>query len=127
VLGDPFWLERAACRDANPDWFVISHNTQGQDALNALARAICRRCPVRADCEEWGTDRLRGLIYGGNCHPPAPRNRHAAPGPEGTTRTCAAPDCSQEFTPRMPQHRYHSRKCQNRVYPPQRTSRQAAA
>jgi len=40
------WKERAACRGADPEIFV-------SDAHEEQAKAICRMCPVIADCYEY--------------------------------------------------------------------------
>lgn len=54
------WREYAACRHHNPNlWFP---STVGTSAMSARAKAICRDCPVQADClthalsadERWG-------------------------------------------------------------------------
>jgi WhiB family redox-sensing transcriptional regulator len=44
AVRDPHWRDRAACRDLDPDLFFQFHNP------SASTVAICRRCPVHADC-----------------------------------------------------------------------------
>lgn len=43
-LPPPAWMDRAACLDANPEWW---HPVAANDDTSA---AICRECPVRVDC-----------------------------------------------------------------------------
>ena len=42
-MSDPFWRERAACRDADPDMFFDA-------AHRDAAQAVCARCPVTDEC-----------------------------------------------------------------------------
>ena len=42
----PAWMDRAACLDADPEWW---YPVAASDDTSA-ARAICRECPVRVDC-----------------------------------------------------------------------------
>ena len=45
-------MGHAACRDHDPDLFTIE---QGDDpAKTVKAKIICRTCPVRGECLEWG-------------------------------------------------------------------------
>ena len=54
-VGHEGWWERAACRgqDAGfffaPSWFETRDEKQGREAV---AKAICGRCPVRESCLE---------------------------------------------------------------------------
>lgn len=43
----PEWMTRAACRDANPEWFYPK-STLSPEAQQALR--ICRGCPVAEEC-----------------------------------------------------------------------------
>jgi WhiB family redox-sensing transcriptional regulator len=47
------WWERGACRTVPPQIFDVPdfHRAQARDWSEA--RAVCARCPVRAECLEW--------------------------------------------------------------------------
>lgn len=63
LLPDRPWLAQAACRDKSPDIFFYrstEHLTKGP-----IARAICARCPVRAECAEWGIRHEEFGVWGG--------------------------------------------------------------
>lgn len=49
------WRERALCREEDPETFfpVGRSDSAGYRITEAEALAICRRCPVLADCREW--------------------------------------------------------------------------
>jgi WhiB family redox-sensing transcriptional regulator len=66
IGGDPFevlaferWMQRAACREVDPELF---YPETGQYHQSRAARRICGNCPVNEDClahamktrEEWG-------------------------------------------------------------------------
>ncbi len=56
------WRERAACRDADPElFFPISEVGPGARQV-AAAKAVCARCPVRAQCLRYALD--NGLDHG---------------------------------------------------------------
>ena len=58
------WAERAPCAQADPEaWFP----DKGQRELTQLAKRICARCPVRAQCLEYalaGADTWGGIATG---------------------------------------------------------------
>jgi WhiB family transcriptional regulator, redox-sensing transcriptional regulator len=58
------WAERALCAQADPDaWFP----DKGHRELARLAKRICARCPVRAQCLEHalsGADTWGGIATG---------------------------------------------------------------
>ena len=63
------WQQRAACRGEDsthffaPGYFEKRHE---KDAREAVAKAICARCPVRPDCLEYALDvRETHGIWGG--------------------------------------------------------------
>jgi WhiB family redox-sensing transcriptional regulator len=60
------WRHRAACRDQDPELF-FPVSDMGPGARQAkLAKAVCARCPVRAQCLEYALDNgLDHGIYGG--------------------------------------------------------------
>lgn len=60
------WRHRAACRDEDPELF-FPIGTSGP-ALEQVeqAKAVCRRCPVAAECLTWALDRPEEYgIWGG--------------------------------------------------------------
>ncbi|MFF8595111.1 WhiB family transcriptional regulator [Streptomyces sp. NPDC015220] len=69
------WLERGACRSEDPELFF----PPGEGALSLLrmeqARAVCRRCPVLAECRAFA---LRNSEYDGIWGGMTARERRAA-------------------------------------------------
>ncbi|GAA5152606.1 MULTISPECIES: WhiB family transcriptional regulator [Amycolatopsis] len=56
------WQERAACRDEDPElFFPVSEMGPGARQV-AQAKAVCARCPVRAECLQYALD--TGLDHG---------------------------------------------------------------
>ncbi|GHF47645.1 WhiB family redox-sensing transcriptional regulator [Amycolatopsis bartoniae] len=56
------WQERAACRDEDPElFFPVSAMGPGARQV-AQAKAVCARCPVRAECLQYALD--TGLDHG---------------------------------------------------------------
>lgn len=57
------WRELAVCRDVDPELFfpVAEPGTSLYRREVARAKAVCRRCPVVAECLEWA---LTDLPYG---------------------------------------------------------------
>lgn len=53
------WTEHAACKGMDPDLFFPA---RGDDC--DTARAVCRTCPVMAECREYGMAERFG-VYGG--------------------------------------------------------------
>lgn len=60
------WRHRAACRDEDPElFFPVSDIGPGARQV-AEAKAVCARCPVRAQCLDYAmTNRLTDGIFGG--------------------------------------------------------------
>ena len=60
---DEAWRERAACRDVDdPElFFPAAESGPARDAQVAAAKAVCARCPVRAECL---TEALARIPYG---------------------------------------------------------------
>jgi WhiB family redox-sensing transcriptional regulator len=48
----PDWPRRAACREADPDLFHDRENESepARERREKRAKAVCARCPVRAEC-----------------------------------------------------------------------------
>ncbi|WP_236789095.1 WhiB family transcriptional regulator [Amycolatopsis sp. GM8] len=56
------WQEQAACRDEDPElFFPVSQMGPGARQV-AQAKAVCARCPVRAECLQYALD--AGLDHG---------------------------------------------------------------
>ena len=47
------WREHAACRDEDPELFFPTGTTGPALAQVEQAKAVCRRCPVTAQCLQW--------------------------------------------------------------------------
>jgi WhiB family redox-sensing transcriptional regulator len=47
------WLDRAACRDVDPELFFTVGTGVLAERQVTRAKAVCRRCPVRAECLGW--------------------------------------------------------------------------
>jgi WhiB family redox-sensing transcriptional regulator len=50
------WREKAACLDEDPDLFFPIGNTGPALLQIEQAKAVCRRCDVRATCLRWALD-----------------------------------------------------------------------
>ena len=61
------WVERAACRDSDPELFfpVTGHETPAYARQVEQARQVCRRCPVLDECRTWALDHLPYGVAGG--------------------------------------------------------------
>ena len=60
------WRHRAACRDEDPELFFPLSEMGPGARQTAQAKAVCARCPVRAECLEYALDNaLDHGIYGG--------------------------------------------------------------
>lgn len=52
------WMDSALCAQVDPDlWFP------NQGGVAREAKDVCRRCPVRVECAEYGADELG--VWGG--------------------------------------------------------------
>jgi WhiB family transcriptional regulator, redox-sensing transcriptional regulator len=60
------WRHRAACRDEDPELF-FPVGTSGPALLQITeAKAVCRRCPVNAECLNWAlTSGQDAGVWGG--------------------------------------------------------------
>jgi WhiB family transcriptional regulator, redox-sensing transcriptional regulator len=60
------WQARAVCRDVDPELFFPSAEAGPAYARQVAAgKAVCARCPVRAECLAWALERLPYGIAGG--------------------------------------------------------------
>lgn len=96
-LAAPYWFDRAACKDADPEIFfplAIDHPDRAE-ARKAAAEALayCRSCPAAAECRQWAITQGCGHgVFGGLL----PAERRAAARREESTwlrrcRWCRAP------------------------------------
>lgn len=62
-MSPPDWIQRAVCRSVDPDlWYPDKGDSVGSRA----AIAICRSCPVRAQCLAYALDHgERFGVWGG--------------------------------------------------------------
>ncbi|WP_433471098.1 WhiB family transcriptional regulator [Saccharomonospora azurea] len=56
------WWHSAACRDEDPELFFPVSNMGPSAQQTARAKAVCARCPVRAECLSYALD--NGLDHG---------------------------------------------------------------
>lgn len=62
-LPKPEFFEQAACRHEDPElFFPVSHVGTANRKQIERARAVCDRCPVKADCLTYALD--HGLTHG---------------------------------------------------------------
>lgn len=60
------WVERALCRYVDPElFFPTAESGPVYEAQVAEAKAVCARCPVRAECLDWALGELPYGIAGG--------------------------------------------------------------
>jgi WhiB family redox-sensing transcriptional regulator len=69
-MGDFDWMEQAACRHTNGDWYAQTTNTvwgvTDYTAATAHALAVCHTCPVEQECLTHAlTYRERFGVWGG--------------------------------------------------------------
>ncbi|GAA2107735.1 hypothetical protein GCM10009802_03040 [Streptomyces synnematoformans] len=58
------WRDDAACRDEDPDLFFPVGNTGPFLLQIEEAKAVCRRCPVSADCLAYALDTNQAGVWG---------------------------------------------------------------
>ena len=121
------WREQSACKDdPTPDlWFVAPSDRHGI----AAAKAICRRCPVAAEClaEAMANPSIVG-VWGGTTEnqraklraamPRQPKGiRHGTPGGHRTHRSRGEESCGPcTAAARAQNARYNQRKTAKRRY-----------
>ncbi|MFJ1896165.1 MULTISPECIES: WhiB family transcriptional regulator [unclassified Streptomyces] len=60
------WRERAACREEDPDLFFPIGTTGPALVQTEDAKAVCRGCPVRAECLRWALENGQDTgVWGG--------------------------------------------------------------
>jgi WhiB family redox-sensing transcriptional regulator len=90
--GSSGWMSRGACLSQDPElFFPIAAKGAGLRQINA-AKAVCRRCAVRAACLSYGLETWQDGIWGGTTWEerlamreppdwPGPREAGCPPGP----------------------------------------------
>lgn len=74
------WRARAACRDVEPDlFFPTAVNGAALAAAERRALAVCRMCPVVADCRSWAVVEQPHGIAGGLTEDERRRARQTMP------------------------------------------------
>lgn len=80
------WRNRAVCRSENSELFFPIGNTGPALLQIEEAKAVCRRCPVMADCLEWAIEKRQDDgVWGGlsederRAHPARRNKRKTAP------------------------------------------------
>ena len=62
----PEWLYEAACRGVDPDLFFPDGESRVARKRTSVAKAVCGRCPVKAQCLQWALENDERLgIWGG--------------------------------------------------------------
>ncbi len=60
------WIERARCRDEDPDLFFPTGTTGPAMEQTERAKALCRSCPVVRECLAWALDTCQDAgVWGG--------------------------------------------------------------
>ena len=50
------WRHEAACRDKDPDIFFPDGSASSAPIEAAMAKAVCRNCPVMRRCLDWAIE-----------------------------------------------------------------------
>ena len=50
------WRHEAACRDKDPDIFFPDGSASSAPIEVAMAKAVCRNCPVMRRCRDWAIE-----------------------------------------------------------------------
>ncbi len=60
------WMSHGACGQADPELFFPAEAVTGPAARQAeVAKAVCGRCPVRANCLSYALEAMPEGIWGG--------------------------------------------------------------
>jgi len=60
------WMSRGACQQADPELFFPAETVTGPAARQAeVAKAVCGRCAVRANCLSYALEAMPEGIWGG--------------------------------------------------------------
>jgi WhiB family transcriptional regulator, redox-sensing transcriptional regulator len=60
------WMSRSACKRADPELFFPSATDAAAPARAMAAKAVCARCPVRAECLAFAlATRQKDGVWGG--------------------------------------------------------------
>lgn len=102
------WAEHAECRGMDP---AVFHPDPSDKPAIARAKAICARCPVKAECRDYAIDAgekqgVWGGIQGQSLQVPRAARRR------GQKRRCVT--CATEFAPHNGSQRACSQRCAKR-------------
>jgi|SRR4029453_2569534 WhiB family redox-sensing transcriptional regulator len=95
---DTWWIERARCIGEDPELFFPIGTTGPAIEQTERAIAVCRTCPVRAECLEWSLTTCQDAgVWGGLGEEDRreirrQRRREAAVPETGTTEEAGAGD-----------------------------------
>ena len=65
-MREPRFYENPACATVGGDfWFPENDATSRNTTEVAIAKSICRRCPHKTECAEWGIQNENFGIWGG--------------------------------------------------------------
>lgn len=60
------WMEKAICRGRTDIFFApLAERPQARVRREALAKAICRACPVSGECRDYGRQNHEYGVWGG--------------------------------------------------------------
>ncbi|MGH8906204.1 MAG: WhiB family transcriptional regulator [Egibacteraceae bacterium] len=83
----PAWRGQAACLDEDPELFFPIGTTGPALAQAELAKAVCQRCPVIAQCLAWAlATRQEAGVWGGLSEDERRDLRRRRRAPRATTR-----------------------------------------
>lgn len=107
VPGYRDWRDDAACRDVDPELFFPDGEVKSDRAQVAMAKLICRRCPVSTTCLSWAlASGQEAGIWGGLTEAERHRLlRRTRPGSIGP----ASPAASAPVRRAVPTHRDQER------------------
>ena len=65
-MREPRFYENPACATVGGDfWFPEKHDGTSNSTEMLMAISICKGCPHRTECAEWGVQKERFGIWGG--------------------------------------------------------------
>lgn len=80
LLESPLWMAQAKCADADPEDFFTHPEDRSDTERVKRAIAVCRMCPVQAECLKWAYEINDGFAVLGATT--AKQRRHIAYGLE---------------------------------------------
>jgi WhiB family redox-sensing transcriptional regulator len=71
------WRHEALCRDEDPELFFPIGNSGLAVTQTEAAKAVCDKCPVKTDCQDWALEKgMTGGVWGGLGEEERGRLRH---------------------------------------------------